>query len=232
MILNGRKIKSKVPLRGAELEEFLQKERAAKEREAAQQAALARTQLLLEADDDSDSDDTDSDSDQDDMDEAPDGGNEATLHAIEPGGGGLKRSTSRQGGGMRSRSGRTDPWSFDGDEGSKQFAFDIYLKGNTARSTSFFKIAAGQTQRFRMFPYIERRRRVDGYGEVVDVALWVRKGKILEENAQNDQSKEKSQTDAEVEAKARVADPFLLLKTDPTAEIISRATLKVRGVHY
>ena len=59
----------KVPLQGAELEEHLAKERAAKEKEAAHQAALARNQRVLEADeDDTDSEDDDSDEDDDDSD--------------------------------------------------------------------------------------------------------------------------------------------------------------------
>ena len=33
-----------------------------------------------------------------------------------------------------------------------------------------------------MFPYIEKKRKVDDYGEVLDVGMWVRRGKILEEN--------------------------------------------------
>ena len=52
-------MKSKVPLQGAELEEYLQKERAAKEKEAAEEAVLARTQRMLEADEgDSESDES------------------------------------------------------------------------------------------------------------------------------------------------------------------------------
>ena len=60
---------SKVPLQGEELEEYLAKERAAREKAAAQQAALARTQRMLEADEaesesDDDSDESASDSDE------------------------------------------------------------------------------------------------------------------------------------------------------------------------
>ena len=50
-----------MPLQGAELEEFLAKERAAKEKEAAKKAAEDRRQRILEADaeDTDDEDDTD-----------------------------------------------------------------------------------------------------------------------------------------------------------------------------
>jgi cleavage and polyadenylation specificity factor subunit 2 len=41
-----------------------------------------------------------------------------------------------------------------------------------------------------MFPYVEKKRRVDEYGETVDVGMWLRKGKILEEDAERDATKE------------------------------------------
>ena len=41
-----------------------------------------------------------------------------------------------------------------------------------------------------MFPYIERKRRVDSYGEVIDVGMWLRKGKALEEDAESADAKE------------------------------------------
>ena len=57
---------SKVPLQGAELEEYLAKERAVKEKAAAKKAAEERRQRILEADEaDSEDDESDSDSDDD-----------------------------------------------------------------------------------------------------------------------------------------------------------------------
>ncbi|KAG0150883.1 hypothetical protein CROQUDRAFT_720114 [Cronartium quercuum f. sp. fusiforme G11] len=44
-------------------------------------------------------------------------------------------------------------------------AFDIYVKGGSSRH-----------QRLRMFPFVERRRKVDVYGEVLDVDGWLRRG--------------------------------------------------------
>jgi cleavage and polyadenylation specificity factor subunit 2 len=41
-----------------------------------------------------------------------------------------------------------------------------------------------------MFPYVEKKRRVDEYGETVDVGMWLRKGKVLEEDAESDEVKE------------------------------------------
>ena len=95
----------------------------------------------------------------------------------------------------------------DGDEGlTKQLlSFDIYLKGNVSKSTFFFK-NAGQTQRFRMFPYVEKKRRVDDYGETIDVGMWLRKGKALEEEAESEDVKDyKRRTLAEEDAKVSIA---------------------------
>ena len=78
------------------------------------------------------------------------------------------------------------------DEHPKQLvSFDIYLKGNVSKATSFFRNAgAAAQQRFRMFPYVEKKRRVDEYGETVDVGMWLRKGKVFEEEAESEEVKE------------------------------------------
>ncbi|KAJ6598875.1 beta-lactamase-like protein [Mycena vulgaris] len=189
-------MKSKVPLQGAELDAHLQKERAAKEKESAHQAQLARSQRMLEADEDES--DSDSDSDAEDEDEVRqalegehmdiDGGTDGV---------GMKRKADKALDGA--------DWGMDGDEGlTKQLlSFDIYLKGNVSKATSFFKNVGGQTQRFRMFPYVEKKRRVDEYGETVDVAMWLRKGRVFEEEAETDETKDfKRRKLAEEEAKA------------------------------
>lgn len=166
---------AKVPLQGAELEAHLQKEREAKEAEAARQAAAARIRPMLEADEgDSDSD---SESDNDD--------------SIDLGDGSGRRDNDA-----------TD-WNMDADEGlTKQLlSFDIYLKGNVSKATPFFKSAGSQAQRFRMFPYVEKKRRVDEYGETIDVALWLRKGKIFDEEAESEEVKNSKRRFAENEAK-------------------------------
>lgn len=173
---------SKVPLQGAELDAYLQQEKEKKDKEAAQQAALVRNQRILEADEDESESDSDSDADEedevrrtleDDMDIDLDDGD------------GKRRR--RQGDNLDS-----SDWALDGDEGlTKQFlSFDIYLKGNVSRATSFFKTAGSQAQRFRMFPYVEKKRRVDEYGETIDVGMWLRKGKALEEAAESDEIKD------------------------------------------
>lgn len=204
---------SKVPLEGDELEEHLTRERAAKEREAAAQGALARSQRLLEADeggDDGSSDGSDDDSDADERDADAD-----AMKIDDPG----------AGGGM--------DWSMldtaeDSQTRAQQLSFDIYLKGNTVArtATSFFKSGAADASsaaevatdgdattnentsapsegltRYRMFPMIERRRRVDAYGETLDVGAWMRRGKALEEEAKGaNGASELASPEAETEA--------------------------------
>ncbi|KAI0663219.1 beta-lactamase-like protein [Cubamyces menziesii] len=205
---------SKVPLQGAELEEFLAKERAAKEKEAAHQAALARTQRMLEADEgqssDSDSDDS-SDSDEenevertlgedlmdttDDLKQAREGPNVSS------------RISKRKRGEGGAADGAEWALGVEPEDGVTRISFDIYLKGNVAKATSFFKSADGQTQRFRMFPYVEKRRKVDEYGETLDVGMWLRKGRVLEEDAENEETKEARRRKEEEEAKKAPREP-------------------------
>lgn len=173
---------SKVPLQGAELDAYLQQEKEKKDKEAAQQAALVRNQRILEADEDES--ESDSDSDADEEDEVRRALEDDMDIDLDDGDGKRRR---RKGDNLDS-----SDWALDGDEGlTKQFlSFDIYLKGNVSRATSFFKTAGSQAQRFRMFPYVEKKRRVDEYGETIDVGMWLRKGKALEEAAESDEIKD------------------------------------------
>ena len=176
---------SKVPLHGAELENYLQAERLTKEREAAQAAALTRSQLMIEADE--------SDSDDGDGDDSDDGQDDAAGQAEDPSGAGEA----------------ANPWSFDttmddSGAGAKGANYDFYVKGGTAKQTSFFKAAEGQGQKFKMFPYVERRRRVDAFGEVLDVGAWQRRGKALEENTETEEQKEQKRL-KQVEDEAKVS---------------------------
>ncbi|KAI0772039.1 beta-lactamase-like protein [Trametes elegans] len=205
---------SKVPLQGAELEEFLAKERAAKEKEAAQQAATARTQRMLEADEGQSDSDSDEDSDSDDEenevertlgDDLMD--NTDDLKRAREGPNASSRSSTKR---KRGEGGGADgsEWAIaNDDDGVTRISFDIYLKGNVAKATSFFKSADGQTQRFRMFPYVEKKRKVDEYGETVDVGMWLRKGRVLEEDAENEETKEARRRQAEEEAKKTPREP-------------------------
>jgi cleavage and polyadenylation specificity factor subunit 2 len=199
---------SKVPLQGEELEEFLAKERAAKEKEAAAQAAEQNfeQQRMLEADEE----DTDSDEDSDDEDEVERALATADLMDTEQditspaSGGGFAEPGSQSRRSKRARGADDGDWGLDADEGlnKQQLSFDIYLKGNVSRATSFFKSADGQSQqRFRMFPYVEKKRRVDDYGELIDVGMWLRKGKVFEAEAESDEMKELKRNQVEEEAK-------------------------------
>ncbi|KDQ20588.1 hypothetical protein BOTBODRAFT_100390 [Botryobasidium botryosum FD-172 SS1] len=207
------KMHSKVPLQGAELEAYLAHERAEQEKVAAQQAALARNQRILEADEGSESEDSDSgaeDEDEEDDSMAVDDQGENKDSK------GKRRVTfAKSGAGGRAGGNDGQDWALmDSEEGQtrqQQLSFDIYLKGNVSRATSFFKSAATPGQsltRFRMFPYIERKRRVDAYGETIDVAAWIRKGKVLEEEGESEEAKEaKKRRAAEEEAKVTPPEP-------------------------
>lgn len=193
---------SKVPLQGSELEEYLARERAAQEKEAAKKAAEERRQRILEADADDTDDDSDSDDDSDDENEV-----ELALAYQTDGG---EEKTSKPSGGKRRGAKRRDVddagWSgaLDDDGLSKQMiSYDIYLKGNVSKATSFFKSADGHSQRFRMFPYIEKKRKIDDYGELIDVEMWLRKGKALEEHGETEEMKEMKRVNAEEEEKVR-----------------------------
>ncbi|KIJ70136.1 hypothetical protein HYDPIDRAFT_77405 [Hydnomerulius pinastri MD-312] len=197
------KMNSKVPLQGAELDAHLAKERAAKEKEAAQQAAIVRNQRMLEADEDEDDEDSDSDSEEDE-DEVQRALDDEEMDMA----GDDTEVTSRR----RRKSEKMEDnadWGLDMDDGLTKtlLSFDIYLKGNVAKATSFFKSAGGQTQRFRMFPYVEKKRKVDEYGETIDVGMWLRRGKVFEDDAEGDDVKETKRKQAEEEAKTAVQEP-------------------------
>ena len=188
------------------MEEFLEKERLAKEKAAAKKAAEERRQRILEADEGDSDDEDDSDSDSDDENEV-----ERTLNGDNGSGENDEQSPQtnkerkRRSGKHKDTDGADWDMDFEGDDGvtKSMLSYDIYLKGHVAKTTSFFKSAEGHTQRFRMFPYVEKRRRVDEYGEVLDVGMWLRKGKALEEDAQDEDMKELKRLKAEEEAKVR-----------------------------
>ncbi|KAJ3538582.1 hypothetical protein NM688_g6496 [Phlebia brevispora] len=198
-------INSKVPLQGAELEEYLEKERVVKEKAAAKKAAEERRQRILEADEGESEEDEESDSDSEDESEverALNGDGDSDHGAQHP------REKKRRGTKHKDMDGGGWDMDIDGDEGipKNMLSYDIYMKGNVSKPTSFFK-TEGQVQRFRMFPYVERRRRVDEYGEVLDVGMWLRKGKALEEDAQDEEMKELKRLKAEEEAKKMPQEP-------------------------
>jgi hypothetical protein len=118
---------------------------------------MARNQRILEADEDESDEDSDSDSDEEDeVERALDESQMDTDEISDPANGSPRKRKI-------SKNEDDADWGLDIDEGlTKQLlSFDIYLKGNVSKATSFFKSAGGQTHRFRMFPYVEKKRRVD-----------------------------------------------------------------------
>lgn len=202
---------------------FIEKEKAAREKEAAEQAAIVRTQRLLEADEDESDSESDSDSgadeEEDEVRQALKESMDTDADSAQP--------TSRKRKKLEKENDDAD-WGYDADEGLTRqlLSFDIYLKGNVSKASSFFKTAGVQTQRFRMFPYIERKRRVDEYGETVDVGMWLRRGKALED-AENDDikaAKLQKQTEEEAKVQAKISYSASLTKV---VESSSRATSQI-----
>lgn len=165
-------LNSKVPLSGAELEQHFEAERLQKEREAANQAATERSRRMLEADD------LDSDSDSDSEDE----------NAVEDG-----ITLPRAVAGANDYTGRAGE-----GEDARQMSFDIYVKGQQTRIGRMGRSQDGGMARFRMFPYIEKRsRRIDDYGEGLDIGQWVRKGREIAEEGETEEVREAKRRQAE-----------------------------------
>lgn len=74
---------------------------------------------------------------------------------------------------------------FDDIRASQVGGFDIYVRQNNPlnalKSMSMPLANQAQNTRYRMFPFFERRRRVDGYGEAVDIEGWKTRNKAPEE---------------------------------------------------
>lgn len=206
-------LNDKVALEGEELEAHLEGERMQKEQEAAALIAKERSRRMLEADD------LESDSDDSDDDEEGAGGPDDQGREDEP----IPIGATGTGAG--------NPF-MDTDD-VRNTSFDIYVKGQQVRSTGFFKNAPLASQaglaRFRMFPFVERKgRRVDVYGEGIDVGAWVRKGREIEEDQESDEVKEAKRKQKEEEEKAvsqrEIVDWIRLLKTN--ANVTSRRILR------
>ena len=78
------------------------------------------------------------------------------------------------------------------DSGRQMLSFGIYLKVYVSR---------GHREEIRMFPYVEKKRIVDEYGEVIDVAMWARRGQIMpveEADDELEEAKERKRQEEEV----------------------------------
>jgi cleavage and polyadenylation specificity factor subunit 2 len=119
--------------------------------------------------------DGDSDSDSDEEDDEEEGA--GTLDEMD--GSGLNGTVARRRtGGFTGGAGAWDEFldasTLVGRAGGQ--TFDIYVKGNYG-----LRRVMDGLPRYRMFPVVERKRRVDAYGEAIDVEGWLRRG--MEEDA-------------------------------------------------
>jgi len=106
----------------------------------------------------------------------------------------------------RTLTGAGPSWDEFVDE-KEPMAFDIYVKGGSAT-----RFSGGRTQTYRMFPVVERRRKVDGYGEVVDVDGWLRRGDAVDEAIQRAESGGR---------KATKEDLINLIPVDPPSKFVA-----------
>jgi cleavage and polyadenylation specificity factor subunit 2 len=215
-------ISSKEPLTGAELEEHLAAEKAKAE---AAQALERETIMLQADVESSDSDSESDDDSSEDEDEPTVNGDDDTRMSspledsgpmAEPGGGHplsrrKSKRTKEEMAYMKMQMALDDE-NFAGftGTGTRVQNFDTYLKDAGSRNRSFFKSAllneqananqgpgqqsSGKT-RFKMFPFYERRRKADPYGEEIDVGTWLRRGKELEDQ-QNQGEEEEPNVDS------------------------------------
>lgn len=214
--IEGLTIRAKVPLQGAELEEYLEEERLKKEREEQQKVMLARSRKRLEADQDGGDDDDDEEND-DDVEDSEEEDDDAEAAVAGFGGPNSRKRKRRMGatGGASGEAGlmsgnnpRSAPSCGDADDDGALISHDVYLRGLAAQMTNFFGsgqrhrqqlvIADGANvsdarredeaakrhgvgHRFRTFPVVEKRKRVDAFGEVIDVARWLSRGRLEKE---------------------------------------------------
>lgn len=172
----------KVTLQGDELMKYIEDTRLAKEREQKAKAMAERNRRMMEADDaDGSSDSEDSD---DDARDAQGESTERTMVPLSATGPGTSSRRSFPGAEMDGLVSTAGPWDefIDDFRGSVVGGFDIYVRPsyNPAykAETPNNRVA---TNRTRMFPFYERRRRIDGYGESIDVEGWQSRGKAVAE---------------------------------------------------
>ncbi|EFP74372.1 uncharacterized protein PGTG_00328 [Puccinia graminis f. sp. tritici CRL 75-36-700-3] len=114
----------------------------------------------------------------------------------------------------RTLTGAGPSWDEFVDE-KEPMAFDIYVKGGSAT-----RFSGGRTQTFRMFPVVERRRKVDGYGEVIDVDGWLKRGDAVDETIQRVESGGR---------KAPKEDLLSMLPVDPPSKFVANTeTIQVK----
>lgn len=147
---------------------------------------MMEARVDAESESSSDESESESDSEETKLD------TETETLVAEPGGGG-HRKTGRK----RKRLDDSDSEDESAHRNKDEFTdltiganYDTYVK-HPVRTSSTFKDVGREREkekervRMKMFPYYERRRRGrrDAYGELVDVEMWVRRGKELHGNA-------------------------------------------------
>ncbi|GAA5902829.1 cleavage polyadenylation factor subunit CFT2 [Sporobolomyces salmoneus] len=151
----------KVYLEGDELEAHLTAEREAADLIVKQQAALERSRRMMHTDGDA------SDSESDASDAEEDVAEEMAVDELAP----IRRRTGGFTGGAGAWDEFLDEEALAGQ--ARGQSFDIYVKGEYGVR----KLTEGNgLPRYRMFPVVERKRRVDAYGEAIDVEGWLRRG--------------------------------------------------------
>lgn len=203
-------LNAKVPLQGEELEAYLTQEREAKERAAAHKTAQDRSRRMLEADE------LDSDTDSE-ADTVVDGGDDATAEEED----GAPAAGN----------------AFMESDDIRATSFDIYVKGQQMKTTSFFRSALNSSQqaRFRMFPHVERKgRKVDVYGETLDIGAWIRKGREIEEETESEEVREAKRRKKEEEEKKKEPPepPSKYISEDISVQVQCRVMfIDMEGLH-
>lgn len=188
-------MRRKVYLEGEELEAHLAAEAEAAELVAQQQAALERSRRMLQDANDGESD-SESESDGEGAEEA-----DAAAEAVADDEQKVGPVRRRRVGGFTGGAGAWDEFldadTLAGSAGGQ--SFDIYVRGAYG-----IRSATGGLTRFRMFPVVERKRRVDAYGEAIDVEGWLKRGQEDDPLAPGGQVLGKRTRDAEPEPEPEV----------------------------
>ena len=147
-------VRKRVRLAGEELRAHVERTRAANEAQERERSHIERSQRKLEADED-ESSESESSSDGG-VDDDGDDGLQASTRDVAP-----ERLAN---------------------EGA-MLSFDIYLRGSASRMQQPYGATDGDYGagvRYRMFPFAERKRKVDGYGEAIDTARWLSRRRRIE----------------------------------------------------
>ena len=208
-------MRRKVYLEGEELEAHLAAEAEAAEMIAKQQAALDRSRRMMQENADGDSD---SDSDSDGEAEAADAAQESAAAAADEEQKAISPAARRRRiGGFTGGAGAWDEFldaeTLAGSAGGQ--SFDIYVRGSygVRSGAGAGAGAGGGLTRFRMYPVVERKRRVDAYGEQIDVEGWLKRGQEddpLAPGGGQNLGKRAREEEPEPEPEVRYRGPFPL----------------------